>query len=404
MQKKSNYITYAQDLTYEPQSMYLECGQGGKVCVELKELGTKRILVMGREPFLKGRDAAQFVKKLEQAGFRVFKYILRQPYSSSSDITGALNEYLGYNCDTIVVIGGGDEIFCAKMVSAMAINGMKNPVEAEGYGKIKSDISVLCCIGMDNSTAISSNVAEFRDENTGRWISVFSDYLVPQIVVVDTDIAMRSYTNDSVASALDSLAMGIECCLSPVGINNPAYKACARSAIRLVTDNVLAMKDDPDDGFIRKKIAVAGIYAGIAVRKTGFGYTHLAVHALKSRFGPELGKCYCRILSAFLRENFELTKNELADIYDSLICDEVRPGYKVANGIPEKFYNVENSANAMIDLLGKLYSAAVSDDMPLPKLTKKDIHEISEEIRISAEQFGLVRVDEGTLTRILEKI
>ncbi len=404
MQAPGNYISYAQSLSYESQSMYLECGQAARICVKLRSLGTKRVLLMSREENVRGKNASDFIRQLGEEGFRVFHYYIKQRYSSSIDIMAALEDYRGYNCDTIVVLGGGAEIFCAKMVSAMALNNMTNPVEAEGFGKLKNDISVLCCVSMDNSTAISSNVAEFRDETTGRWVSVVSEYLVPQIVVVDTDIAMRAFTQVSITSALASLAMGIESCLSPASAFSPAYKACARNAISLVVDNVLDMKEQPDEGYLRKKIAVAGIYAGMGARMSGLGYSHLAVHSLKTRFGPDFGKFYCRILSRFLKESYDLTKNELADIYSNLVRDEVRPGYKVIQGIPEPLYTVDSAATALIDLLDKLYDAAVPNEQPFPDLPADTIALICEEIKTEAMAYGLDRLDDALIMRTLKRI
>lgn len=404
MASVNNYITYSRDLEYEPQSMYLECGKGKKICAELKNLGTKRVLIMSREENLRGKNVIDLISNLDEFGFRHFTYNIKQKYASSTDIVSALDDYLGFNCDTIIVFGGGEEIFCAKMVSAMAVNNMKDPVEAEGYGKFKKDISVLCCVGMDNSTAISSNIAEFRDDNTGRWISVFSNYLVPQIAVVDTDIAMWTVTGVSVTSAMDSLAMGIESCLSPAATSSPSYKACARNAISLVVDNALAMKEQPDDGYLRKKIAVAGIYAGMGVRMSGFGYSHLTIHALKSRFGPELSKFYCRVLSRFLKESFGLTKYELADIYNNLVRDEVRPGLEVIGGVPEPLYSVDSAAEALIDLLDKLYLAAVPKQSDFPKIATDVLKEMCAEVRTEAEKYGLVRLDDELIMRTLENL
>jgi len=402
--KITNYITYAQGLTYEPQSLYLEPGQAGRISVELKALGTKRILVMSKATYLTNRNVMDFTDKLEEEGFRVFTYNFKMNYSSSRDIKDAAAEYRSLNCDTIVVLGGGEEIFCAKMVSAVAINNMKDPAEAEGYGKIKKDISVLCCVGMDNSAAISSNIAEFRDENTGRWITVISDYLVPQIAVIDTNIAMRTVTQVSLASAFDSLAMGFECCLSPAVDYNPSYKACALNAISLVADNLLAVKANPDDGFLRKKIAVAGIYAGLAVRMTGLGYSHLTTHQLKSMFGPEHGKYYCRILQRFLKESFDYAKPRLAMIYDSLVKNEVRPGHAVMKDSPEPLYSVDESARALLDLMDKLYEVAIPEEPPLPKIPDKEIKSMCDTIKSQAAEYGLLRFDESLITRTLERL
>lgn len=402
MSTPSSYISRAKSFTYELQSLYYENGQGGRVCVELKELGTKRVLVMCRDEYASYRNVVEFINKLTEAGLRVFNYSVKKKYASSSDILGALDVYRGYNCDTIVVFGGGAEIFCAKLVSAMAVNDMKDPVEAEGFGKIKKDISVLCCVGTDNSTAISSGVAEFMDENTGRWVTVISNYLVPQIAVIDTDIAMRTLTNVSIASAIDTLAMSIECLISPVRDYDQAYKACALNAITLVTDNLLDMKDNPDDGYLRKKIALAGVYAGTAVRMIGLGVSHLIIHAMKTRFGPEYGDYYFRVLRQYINIYYDSIRDDLAEVYDKIIKDEVRPGYAVMNGIPEPRFSAEDSATAMIELLDELYVAALPESQEIPPISKKDIHSIFEEIKVSAAEFGFAKLDEASVTRVLE--
>lgn len=402
--KVSNYITYARDLEYEPQSLYLECGQAARICVELKTLGTKRILIMSKASNLTGKNVTDFISKFEEAGFRIFNYNIKYNYSSSADITAALNDYRGYNCDTIIVFGGGEEIFCAKMVSAMAINNMKDPVEAEGYGKIKKDISVLCCVGMDNSTAISSNIAEFRDENTGRWVTVMSEYLVPQIVVIDTDIAMKTITQVSLCSAFDSFAMGLECCLSPASDGAPAYRACAINAVSLVADNILDMKDNPDDGYLRKKIAIAGVYAGMAVRATGFGYAHLTTHTLKTLLGPDHGKYYFRILAKFLERSLTYSGPRLAQVYDKLVRDEIRPGYPGLNGTLEPHYTMESSSRAFVETMNRLYEAAVPNDQPLPQIPGSEVKSISDSLRSQAAEFGLLRFDDELLTGIIESL
>ena len=119
MASKGDYLSYVKDLEYESQSLYLECSSGSLVAGELKGLGTRRILVMSRARVLSHWNSADFLNKLEAEGFRIFTYVIRKDYADSTDINAALNQYTGYNCDTIVVFGTGDDISCAKMVSAM---------------------------------------------------------------------------------------------------------------------------------------------------------------------------------------------------------------------------------------------------------------------------------------------
>ena len=67
MQPVVNYLTYSRTLTYEPQSMYLECGQGNRICAELKSLGTKRVLVLSRAEYLKSKNVEELINKLEES-------------------------------------------------------------------------------------------------------------------------------------------------------------------------------------------------------------------------------------------------------------------------------------------------------------------------------------------------
>ena len=404
MSKKNNYLTYAASCVYEPQELYLDGNQTADICMKLSELGTRRILLMRPDSIATLKKVADFTSKLEKASFRIFPFSRRNQYPSSNDIYKAYSLYMEYNCDTIVVFGGEADIYCAKMVEAMAVNGVKDPVLFAGYNKIKKDISLLCCVGMDNSSAISSSLAEFKDENTGDWITVQSSFLIPQMVVIDTDIAMRTYTTDSVTSALDSLAMAIEAYLSPACMFQPLYKATAMSSINLVLSNLIEMKDHPDDGYLRRKIAMAGVYAGTATRMTGFGYAHIAVHALYSKYKAEFGKLYVKIMTALIKEAFEPIIEPLAELYDYLVQNEVHTGIAGAESIPVKTYTKEESAKAFIALIEALYDTVVIDEPEMPEISDRDAKNIAETIRAQAEDYGLYTLSSAAIENVIKSL
>ena len=402
MASKGDYLSYVKDLEYESQSLYLECSSGSLVAGELKGLGTRRILVMSRARVLSHWNSADFLNKLEAEGFRIFTYVIRKDYADSTDINAALNQYMGYNCDTIVVFGTGDDISCAKMVSAMAVNGIKDPEQLQGFGKIKKDISVLCCVVMDNSPSVSSNSAEFTVDGTGRRIMSFSNYLIPQIAVIDTDIAMRTTTKDSIASALDTLAEAVGCCLIPEPRTAPSDRACAYDAVRLITDNLIRMKDDPDDSFLRKKIAVAGIYAGTASRNTGPHMAHLIYNALYSRTGRLFGGCYYLLMLQYLNSDYVTLREGLANLYADLVRDEIRPEAGKIQGALKPLYSSEAAAKAMIWLFEELYSEAVPERPSSLKLSPDDMRAVFDDVRKEAPLYGYDKIDEDMILSVLK--
>ncbi|MCQ2515340.1 MAG: iron-containing alcohol dehydrogenase [Saccharofermentans sp.] len=404
MSKNNNYLTYAASCEYEPQELYLDGNQNADICIKLSELGARRILMMRPDNIATYKKAVEFTTKLEKSNFKLFTYSRRYQYPSSHDITKAYSLYMEYNCDTIVVFGGEADIYCAKMVEAMAVNGIKDPTLFEGYNKIKKDISLLCCVGMDNSSAIASSSAEFKDENTGRWIVSLSNFLIPQMVVIDTDIAMRTYMADSVASALDSLAMAIEAFLSPACLFQPLYKASAISSINLVLSNLIEMKDHPDDSYLRRKIAMAGIYAGTATRMSGMGYAHITIHALCDRYKVDFGKLYLKLLTAFIKESQNRIINQLAEIYDYLVVNGVNTGIAGVGGIPEKMYTKEESAQAFIDLLESLYETLIIDEPVIPEMSEKDIKSLAESIKDQSDEFGLTALNSASIESVIKSL
>ncbi len=404
MSKNNNYLTYAASCEYEPQELFLDGNQTADICMKLSELGARRILLMRPDSIATLKKVAEFSSKLEKANFRIFTFSRRNQYPSSNDIYKAYSLYMEYNCDTIVVFGGEADIYCAKMVEAMAVNGVKDPSLFAGYNKIKKDISLLCCVGMDNSSAISSSFAEFKDENTGEWITVQSSFLIPQIVVIDTDIAMRTYTTDSVTSALDSLAMAIEAFLSPACMFQPLYKATAMTSINLVLSNLIEMKDHPDDGYLRRKIAMAGVYAGTATRMTGLGYAHIAVHSLYSKYKIEFGKLYVKIMTALIREALESIIDPLSELYDYLVENEVHTGIAGAEGVPVKMYSKKESAEAFVALIESLYNTVVIDEPEVPEISDRDVKNIADMIKTTAEDYGLTILSTAVIENVIKSL
>ena len=404
MASKGNYISYAKEVSYEPQSIYLESGQEERIIEELRSLGTRRILVMRDNSIASYRNIEEFIGKLEKSGFRIFPFSRRKSCSSSDDINGALSVYREFNCDTIVVFGGSDDIFCAKMVSAMSVNNLKSPTEAAGYGKLKNDISVICCVCMDNSTSVSSNIAEFYDEPSGKWITVISNFLVPQIVVVDPDIAMRTVMRDSISSALDSLCLATECVIAPQQALDPSHRACAFNSVATVAGNLLSMTQAPDDGYLRKMIASAGIYAGTAVRMTGLGYAHLIVHSLKSRYGVECGRLYAGILSAFLKTRLSFYEDQLFGLYDHLVKNDIRTMLPGKLNKLKPATDRDEGASAFIELLDSLRGAADPDRVPLPVISEKDMKSMADEIRTAGAEFGLDRFGPEDISAVISQL
>lgn len=318
MDKRSTYNKYASRIDTEPQSVYLESGSAYKLVDELRKLGTRRILFICAKGMSKYKNIEKLVDFYESQRFRVFTYYRPDGTPTDIDIQAGLKIYKEYNCDTIMVAGGNDDVNSAKMIAAAAINPVKNLREFAGIGKLKRDISVLCCIVTDNGDMASSSIAEYCDSSTGKWITCMSAYLIPQIICYDTDFSVRTDADVLQTSALMSLMSAIEAYLSTLADDKPKYKANAVNSCLNIMNHIDSMLKNTSDTYTRRICAIGGMYAGLAMRKTGLGQAHILARYLASRYKTGYGVGINIMFPLFLRYQIRTSTDNIASLAKNL--------------------------------------------------------------------------------------
>ncbi|MCQ2528630.1 MAG: iron-containing alcohol dehydrogenase [Saccharofermentans sp.] len=387
------YIKYASEAEYEAQSYYLSSGSSYEVCDELKNLGTKRVLFVCSKTISKYMNFSDLVAGFEKVGFRSFSFIRNDGRLLSSDILKGLQIYKEFNCDTIVAVGGAGEIDCGKMISAMHTNNVSNPSELVGIDKLKKDISVLCCIVTDNSCAAAASFAEFFDEFTSKWSVAMSAYLIPQVVVIDTDIAMRTDKNIALDCAITAFGVAVESYLSQYAANYPEYRANAIESCRSLAKYINLTMETPDESYYRRRMAVGGLSAGLSARMTGLGVAHIASHALMSKVKDIRSCVYLNILLSILLEADDDTIARAAQMARDL-------------GLVKIAMDDRGAANALIDHI-RIYMDYYSEsDLNVP-LTDKDVLGMVSDIVKELDQFGgdnkIKSVIERSLLKLIAK-
>lgn len=384
------YIKYASEAEYEAQSYYLSSGSSYEVCDELKRLGTKRVLFVCSRTVSKYMNFSDLVAGFEKVGFRTFSYIRNDGRLLSSDILKGLQIYKEFNCDTIVAVGGAGEIDCGKIISAMHTNGATTPGELIGVDKFKNDISVLCCIVTDNSSTAASSFAEFYDEPSSKWVVAMSAYLIPQVVVIDTDIAMRTDKSVALDCAITAFGVAVESYLSPYASLYPEYRANAIDSCRTLNKYIDLMMEAPDESYYRRRMAVGGLSAGLSSRMTGLGVAHIVSHSLMSRV-KELRSCvYLYILLYLLSESDAAGMARAAQMAREL-------------GLVKIACDDGEATKSLIDNIRR-YMVYYSDNDMSVSISEKDIPAMVADISKELDQFGIENKIKGVVERSLSQL
>lgn len=385
---KRSFIRYVRKVDTDPQTVFFEDSVVTGIVPELKERGTRRILVICALNTRKFRYFEDMVDSFIEQGFRVFAYKRNDEVLSDKDIEGALKIYKEYNCDSIVSVGGTAEIDCAKLVAALAANRDKNLYSITGTDKLSSDIRVLCCIVTDNSPSGATASAEYYSNETSKWETVLSPYLVPHIVAFDPEFSSRIPIDIAVSTAMTSLCMAIEAYLSPIAQFFPEYRANAMIAIMKIFGTLDKLYKKPSDTYLRKQVAAGGFYSGLSTRKAGYGYAHIIMHCLQSRYSVPHGTGMCRILTLILKATLERNRDDLAMLSrDSHFCT--------------MSIDAASAAQSFIESITRLYQRVECADV-IPPIKESEIDGIVADVEKEALVFGLRKtLDSDTLRSII---
>lgn len=393
MARNKRFVKYAKHSNVDSQSLYIDEDARLRLVDELKERGSRRILVVCDNSIRRLHPFDELIDVLNSEGFRTFVYCQPGNILMDRDIEGGLKIYGEYNCDTVIAIGGTSEIDCGKLIAACVTNPVKSLSQFVGIDKINNEIPLLCTILTENCASSSTASAEFFDNTAGKWMTVISGCLVPHVVIIDTDFSERVALDNAVSSALSSLCITIEAYTSPVAGDFPEYRASAVIASMILFKNIEKFWNNTTDTFLRKQIAVGGFYAGLSTRKTGIGYAHIIMHTILSRYNVVHGTGLTRILLLVLQEQMA----------DPKICEGLAKLAKAAHFCSMNLAN-DRAAESLINNLKRLYTK-VSGEKEEPLVHAEDIDSLVSEVERESKTYVLSKqIDSKALYRIFEAL
>lgn len=387
MSKKTSFISYANKSDIDTQSLYLDDKAAFSAVPELLKIGAKRVLVITDSVIRKHGAFERIISFLEENNLRVFIYCREDKMLTERDISAALKMFQEFNCNCLIPIGGTPDIDCGKIVGAMARNPSQSAVDLCDIKKFKIDIPILFCIVIDNSSSSATASAEFLG-NDGQWHTMMSNFLVPHIVAIESELSERVPIAVTIRSAFNALCMATEAYISPSAPQNPDYRANAVIACLNIFDTLEKVVENPSDTYLRRKLAVGGFYAGLASRKTGIGYAHIIMHAIISKKQILHGQGIGIILPSVLSESLETDSAALAELAREIPCCT-------------RALDTMSAAQSYIEHINRLHKKLLSNET-IPPISHQEIDEMVSEIMRKSEVYELKRkLDSRKLYRIL---
>ena len=284
-------------LPYREPEIVSSCFQLGSV---ISKEGMRSALIVTD----KGVVGAGLVKPLEtvlqSSGVDYAVYSDTQPNPTVKNVEDALALYRTRNCDSILAIGGGSAMDCAKAVGARLAYPKRTVNQLGGKLKVWRKLPTLIAVPTTAGTGSETTLAAMiTDLDTCRKYAIMSFPLIPHYAVLDASVTYSLPPHLTASTGVDALTHAVEAYIGRS--TTKETRALALEAVKLVFENVEKAYADGKNHKARENVLHAAYKAGIAFSKSYVGYIHALAHSLGGKYGTPHGLANAVIMPYVLK-------------------------------------------------------------------------------------------------------
>ncbi|WP_020099405.1 iron-containing alcohol dehydrogenase [Mycobacterium sp. 360MFTsu5.1] len=230
--------------------------------------------------------------------------------------------------DSVISIGGGTPIDCAKAVAMCLAAGITEPESFEKYRvrftypdvyevpEIPGPLVPHLAVPTTLSAGEHTGLAGVTDESTYEKCAYTAPGLTPVAVVLDPDVAARTPAWLWAASGIRALDHAIEGILSSRSM--PIADALGGEALRLLSTNLVHSTENPGDAQARTNCLLGSWLSIFAATNVGMGLSHGIGHQLAAEFDMTHGVTSAIMLPRVMEFNEALTRPQLRRIAEAM--------------------------------------------------------------------------------------
>lgn len=345
-----------QGFDFQPRTRVIfGAGALGRLGEAARGLGFCRALLVADRGLFEAGHARAASESLEAAGVRVFAFRDFGANPDSAMVKRGRAFAAPLDVDSIIGLGGGSSLDCAKGVNFLLTNGGEAR-DYRGYGKARRPL--LPMIGVPTTAGTGSEAQSYAlisDAASHEKMACGDPGAAFRVALLDPALTVTQPRGVAAAAGLDAVAHAVESYVSSG--RNPLSEMFAREAWRLLEGNFERVLNAPADLEARGAMLLGAHLAGAAIENSMLGAAHACANPLTARYGTEHGAAVSLLLPTVVRWNAPAA----AGRYGELLSLCRRP----AGGGVEGFARRLEELNAAGGLAKGLGAAGVArEDLP----------------------------------------
>ena len=282
----------------------------------LKEKKCNDVLVVTGSGMVRRGQVQPMLDGFDAAGIRYSLQTYDTTDPTSDDVEAGYKTYKENNCKTIVALGGGSRIDCAKGIAAKVVHPRKKVSQLQGLLKVHWPIPTFVAIPTTAGAGSETTVAAvITDSATHRKAAINDPFLIPKYAVLDPELTTGLPPYTTATTGMDALAHAVEAYTNKT-YNTKQEDRLAKEAVKLIHDNILKAYEDGSDLEARQNMQRSAFYAGRAFTRGCVGYVHAVGHTLGGLYGVAHGLAMAVLLPHVMRQYGAAAHKRLAELAD----------------------------------------------------------------------------------------
>ena len=296
---------------------YLEGpGKIGELGAFLKEKKINDVLVVTGSGMVRRGQVKPMLEGFEESGIRYTLQTFDTTDPTSDDVELGYKTYRENGCRSIVAIGGGSRIDCAKGIAAKVVHPRKRVSQLQGLLKVHWPIPTFVAIPTTAGAGSETTVAAvITDSATHRKAAINDPFLIPKYAVLDPELTVGLPPYTTATTGMDALAHAVEAYTNKT-YNTKLENKLAKEAVKLIHDNILLAYEDGSNLEARQNMQRGAFYAGRAFTRGCVGYVHAVGHTLGGLYGVAHGLAMAVLLPHVMRQFGTSAQKRLAELAD----------------------------------------------------------------------------------------
>jgi len=276
------------------------------------ELRFRRTLLVADRGLVASGHVDEALEPLRQEGIEVVRFHDFDVNPDSAVIEAGSAFASTLKVDSIVGLGGGSSLDCAKGINFLLTNGGRLP-DYLGYGKASKPM--LPMIGIPTTAGTGSEAQSYAvisDAVTHVKMACGDPKAAFRVALLDPRLTLSQPKAITTTAGFDAITHAVETYVTTK--RNALSEVFSREAWKLLEPNFEAVLAKPDDLAARSAMQLGAYFAGMAIESSMLGATHACANPLTTHYGTTHGAALAMLLPTVVRWNKSVAAERYAEL------------------------------------------------------------------------------------------